>query len=154
MSIEVAGTVQSIRLLWDFVKANKTLANYNELVSAVSEVNADLIASQAATITSQKNEIALTEQVRELKQKVMALENWDREAERYALTDFAPGVPTRKLKPGMENGESTHPLCANCFARQKKSYLQYGPQPDEKSCNQCNGSWSPEGQEPKRANVW
>jgi hypothetical protein len=141
MASEIAGAVQSIRLLWDFVKANKSLANYNELVAAVSEVNADLIAAQSATIASQKSELTLTELVRELKEKIVTLENWNREAERYQLGKFAPGVPAYTLKPGMENNEPPHPLCANCFDDHKKSFLRIGSASRQVSCTRCSGKW-------------
>jgi len=161
MSIEIAGTVHSIRLLWDLVKANKTLANYNELVAAVSEVNADLIAAQSATIASQKNEMTLTELVRELKEKIGKLENWEREAERYQLTEIAPGIPARVLKPGMEKGEASLPLCATCFEDHKKQFLQVGAphQGTIYHCSRCNATFHrtatrpprlPDPQEPPR----
>lgn len=124
MANEIAGAVASIRLLMDVIKANKALANYNELVAAVSEVNADLISAQAAAVTSQRNEMMLTEQVRELKQKIVTLENWEREAERYALGEVAPHVFAYCLKPSMENGEPPHKLCANCYGKREKSILQ------------------------------
>lgn len=155
MSSEIAGAVAGIRLLMDFIKANKTLANYNELVAAVSEVNAELISSQAATIASQKSEMTLTKRVSELEQKIMTLENWEREAERYQLTNLAPGIPTRTLKPGMEQGETPHPLCANCFSNHKKSFLQYNPPANRgrMTCARCKGEWYPDFRQRPRHTV-
>lgn len=125
MAIEIAGAVASVRLLWDVVKANKSFVNYNELVAAVSEVNTDLIAAQSAAITSQKSELALSQRVRELEQKIVALENWKREAKRYELCSVIMGFSAYRLKPKVEHREPLHYLCANCFADKKKSILQF-----------------------------
>lgn len=144
MSSEIAGAVQSVRLLWDVVKANKTLANYNELVSAVSEVNTDLIAAQSVAMACQKEQLTLTKRVGELEKEITELKNFEREAERYQLTEIAPGIPARVLKPGMEQGEHAHQLCANCFARNKKSFLQVGPHSTGMmQCSECRGQWFP-----------
>lgn len=148
MSYEVSGTVQSIRLLWDIVQANKSLTDYNKLVAAVSEVNADLISAQAAAIASQKNELTLTQRVRELEQEVMALKNWEREAERYLLTEIAGGTYAYRLKPGMENGEPPYSLCTHCFGNPKKEPLQAGPRVGNMNtlrCVGCNATFFPTG---------
>lgn len=143
MSGELAGAVASIRLMWDIVQANKGLTDYNKMVAALSEVNSELISSQAATIASQKGEMALAERVRELEQKIVALEDWDREEKRYALTNIAPSIPARVLKSGMEQGEHPHPLCATCFEGRKKVFLALGsPQHGTVwHCSTCNSTF-------------
>lgn len=155
MASEIAGAVASIRLLMDVLKANKTLANYNELVAAVSEVNADLLSAQRDAVASYKGELALTKRVSELEKEIGELKNWEREAERYQLAEFAPGLLARTLKSGMEQGEPPHQLCANCFEDHKKSFLQPsrpGYSVATYSCPRCKNTmemWT----EKRRANL-
>jgi hypothetical protein len=83
MANEIVAAVQSARLLMDVVKANETLANFHELVAAVSEVNAKLMSAQTAALLSQEMQAALTERIHELEKEVAELKEWKREAERY-----------------------------------------------------------------------
>lgn len=141
MASEIAGAVAGIRLLMDVIKANKTLANYNELVAAVSEVNAELLSAQGIALASQKSEFALSQRVGELEKEIAQLKDWDREAERYALGKIAAGVFAYCLKPGMEQGEPPHQLCANCFGKKEKSILQaeqHSILGNINRCSRCN----------------
>jgi DNA-directed RNA polymerase subunit RPC12/RpoP len=137
MTAEIAGAVHSIRLLMDVLKANKSLTNFNELVAAVAEVNADLLSAQAVALTSQKHELALTQRVGELEKEIAELKDWDREAERYQLTAIAPQVFAHRLKPGMEQGEPTHYVCTHCFSDKKKSILHAMPPSEHPRAYEC-----------------
>ena len=144
--IVLNAVVQSGRALWELVMTNKQLAENRELVSAVSEVNGKLMSAQSVALEAQQEQAALTQRVRELEQKIMTLESWDREAERYELYMVAPSVPAYRLKSGMENSEPPHNLCANCFARKEKSFLQYGMPGIHLivyRCTRCNSTFTP-----------
>jgi hypothetical protein len=127
-----------VRLLYDMLKAHKGLANYSEILTAVTEVQSRLMSAQAAALTSQEREATLAQRIRELEKEVAELKDWRREAERYRLINLTWRIPVYSLKPGMENGEPAHYLCANCFARSQKSFLQRGPGLLTMSCAQCN----------------
>jgi hypothetical protein len=136
---------QSGRVLWDLVMANKQLAENRELVTAVSEVNSKLIGAQSVALEAQQEQAALAQRVHELEQKIMTLENWEREAERYELTAIASEVFAHCLKPGMEQGEPPHYLCANCYGDHKKSILQSDNSDGKMArtnlvCLRCKGS--------------
>lgn len=125
MVIEMNAAVQSVRVLFDLLRTKKYLTNDNELIAAVSEVNTDLMKAQSETIALQKELLTRTSRERELEEKIRKLEDWETKAERYILTDLAPGVPAYCVKPDMEYGEPLHYLCANCFARKQKSFLRF-----------------------------
>lgn len=149
MTINAA--VQSGTALWKIVAASKQLIENSELVTAVSEVNTKLMAAQGVALNAQQEQAALADQVRELKEKIVELENWKREEERYTLTEITPGIPAYLLQSEIERGTTTHRLCANCFdSRQKKSHLQFGPQGAQGrvTCSQCRGEWFPGGGRP------
>jgi hypothetical protein len=143
MTINAA--VQSGNVLWRIITASKQLIENSELVAAVSEVNTKLMSAQAVALNAQQEQLALAQRIRELEQKIVALEDWNREAERYELGEARSGIPAYIVKSGMEKGERAHPLCANCFSNRKKSFLQYGLPATRGlvSCSQCKGQWFP-----------
>ena len=73
MANEIVAAVHSARLLMDIVKADKTLANFPELVAAVSEVNAKLMSAQTAALLSQEKQEALIERIHQLEKEVAEL---------------------------------------------------------------------------------
>jgi DNA-directed RNA polymerase subunit RPC12/RpoP len=97
-----------------------------------------------AAVEAEQRTMTLQRRVSELEKEIMELNNWQREAERYQLAEVTPGVPAYVVKPGMENGEPTHYLCANCFARYEKSFLQHLPfRPEQMRCSHCNAEFAP-----------
>jgi len=123
MYAEINAAVQSAKALFEVVKANKELTEYNELNAAVGDLNAKLVSVTTVTLASQEKQAALSDKVRELENELMELKNWDREAKRYQLTELCAGVFCFVVKPGMENGEPPHKICAACFNKRQKGYL-------------------------------
>jgi hypothetical protein len=140
MIAEITAAVQSLRVLGDLIQANHTFRNFNELVTAVYEVNAKLLAVQSVALESQEKQATFTQRIGELEKEIVKLKDWNREAERYQLTEVARGVFTYLLKPGMEQSEPAHMLCTNCFTQKEKSVLQ-ADSPGRKStthrCPRC-----------------
>lgn len=145
MMIEFNGALQSFNTLKNLISANKSLSNYNELVAAVSEVYAKLITAQSVAMASQEKQSTLTQRITELEKEIMQLKDWNREAERYQLTELTSGVFAYMVKSGMENGEPSHYLCANCFSQREKTILHL----DDPGtmvrcfyfCPRCNGKF-------------
>lgn len=124
MIAELNGLLSSIRTLTDIVKANKSLRNFNELETALFEVNTKLSATMAVALETQEQQAALTNRIRDLEKENMELKDWNHERERYALHEIMTGRFVYRLQPSMENGEPAHDLCANCFTQGKKAILQ------------------------------
>jgi hypothetical protein len=124
MIAEIGAAVQSFRVLSDMVQTNRTLRNFNELVTAVYEVNAKLRTVQSGALVAQEQHAMLTQRIRELEQEIVELKHWDCEKEYYQLTQLAPGVFVYALKPGIAQDEPPHNLCTNCFDQGQKSILQ------------------------------
>ncbi len=124
MYTEINAALQATKVLYDIAKANKGLTNYNELVSAVSEVNARLVDANAAALSSQEKQSFLAERVRELEKKIMEFENWESEIQKYKLHKFPSGTFAFELKPEMQQTEPLHYLCETCAAKRQKSMLQ------------------------------
>lgn len=123
MYAEILSTIQSAKTLFEVVKANKGLAEYNEIVAAVSDVNTKLMSATGVALASQEKQMTLTNRVSDLEKEIVELKNWNHEAERYQLTALCPDVTVFTLKPGMENDEPPHKLCTACFGKRQKGYL-------------------------------
>ena len=124
MYTEINAALQATKVLYDIAKANKGLTNYNELVSAVSDVNAKLIEANAAALASQEKQSFLSERVRELEKKIMEFENWESEIQKYKLHQFPSGSFAFELKPEMQQTEPLHYLCHTCATKRQKSIMQ------------------------------
>lgn len=142
MSNEIAAAIQSLKILYDIVKANKELTNFNELVSAVAEVNAKLIDANASALASQEKQSLLTERVRELEKKIMEFENWEGEIQKYKPHEFPSGTRALALKPEMQQTEPLHYLCEACASKRQISRMQPDGFHDGKGlflrCHNCN----------------
>lgn len=88
------------------------------------ELNAQVMTAQSAALAAQAAQAELVERVRELEKQVVDLEDWEREKGRYQLTEIATCVFAYATKPGMENGEPSHRICAGCYQDGRKSILQ------------------------------
>src|SRR4051794_36274257 len=79
-------------------------------------------ALQCAT-SAQTHELELTDTIRELKQQIVELENWEAEKKRYQMQKLPPGVLVYALKPEMADGEPLHEICERCYQDGTKSVL-------------------------------
>jgi ribosomal protein S27AE len=121
---ELIAATESVKNLGLLLKAAHGLSNYNEIVAAVSEVNAKLMEANAVALASQEKQFALADAVAKLENKLREIEDWKGEAERYVLNELSPGLFAYTVKKGMERGEPPHHLCANCMTKREKSILQ------------------------------
>lgn len=113
------------------------LSNFNELVAAVSEVNAKLVDATTAALASLEKQSILSDRVAELEDKLREKEDWESQLKRYKLHEF----PTTKalayaLQPDMADGEPLHYLCATCLNKAQKTILQ--PAGHLLCCPVCN----------------
>lgn len=115
---------QSVQALGTLLKAANGLANYNEIVAAVSEVNSKLMQANAVALASQEKQSTLVNRLVELENEIRDLRLWESELKRYQLKKYPPGIFVYEITPGMENGEPSHMLCPNCFSKRQKSLLQ------------------------------
>jgi hypothetical protein len=91
----------------------------------VIESQAAIFGAQSAMIELQSKHQELLEENSHLKQKLIEIENWDVEAQKYVLTE----VGSRKgvvyaLKPEHRDSAPLHYLCPECYQEKRKSILQ------------------------------
>ena len=148
MYTEINAAIQAAKVIYEIVKANKELANFNELVTAVSEVNAKLLVATSAALTSQEKQSLLSERVRELEKKIMEFENWESTRQNYELKNLGSGIFAYVYKPTVDTHQERHWACIKCFQDQKLSILQRQLPPLRNGylCNNCNALITPIGE--------
>ena len=115
---------QSVQALGTLLKAANGLANYNEIVAKVSDVNSKLMGANAVALAAQEKQSSLATKVQELEGEVAKLKDWSAEAERYEVEEVATGVFAYLGKGQAVKLQSAQKLCANCFNQGTKSLLQ------------------------------
>lgn len=152
MIAEITSALQGTKIISDLIekyrksKTSHESVNLDEISAAIYEQKIKLMTAVDLAIATQEKQLALAQEVADLKKENEQLKDWNREKERYTRTHIAPGIPAYVLKPGLEQDETPHPLCANCFEKGQKSYLSYGPPGSFKSmrCGHCKSEFFPE----------
>lgn len=121
---EIIAAIGSAKALRELVKAATSLANNNELIAAVSDVNSKLMDATAVALESQVAQSHQLARVRELEDELAKAAGWEAQAARYALQEMSIGKFAYALRPQSANGDPLHFLCANCFVKHQKSLLQ------------------------------
>lgn len=126
MAGEIAAGLTAIRMAGEIV---------NGLIAArdIQKFSGELIALQSQIITAQSGMMALqsdhadvVSRERALKEEIVKLERWSAESERYALQSDRDGSIFYALKESMKGSDPPHRICANCYAKGKKTYLLRG----------------------------
>lgn len=126
MAGEIAAGLTAIRVAGEIV---------NGMIAArdIQKFSGDLISLQSQIITAQSGMMALQSEhadvisrERVLKEEIVKLERWSAEAERYALQSDSEGSVFYALKESMKGADPPHRICANCYAKGKKTFLLRG----------------------------
>jgi hypothetical protein len=94
------------------------------LQSKVIELNGIILSAQSSALSSNQDQFALLNRVRDLEKEIADLEAWETEKQRYELKNIGQGCIAYAPKAGMQPPELEHYLCANCFTQSKKRFLQ------------------------------
>ncbi|OSZ75018.1 hypothetical protein [Hydrogenophaga sp. IBVHS1] len=131
---------QSVQALTSLLKAANSLANYNEIVAAVSDVNVKLMQSNAAALEAQQTMSQQSSRIAELEKQVEAFEEWGEEAKAYGVVEVAHGVFAAVPHERAGNLQATQKLCLNCFNQRTKSILQQSHEDRREiglACHRC-----------------
>jgi len=120
----IAGTVSALKGATDIAKAMVGLRDAKVLQAKVLELNAKILEAQSSAFLANEERSALIRRVRELEEEVTRLKAWGAEKARYELKELRRGLFAYILKEGKEEGEPPHALCAKCYQRGVKSFLQ------------------------------
>lgn len=154
MLSEISMGLSSLKAASDILKG----LNAANTIVAINEVKIELqervMEAREALSAAHEAQTTTLQRIRELEQEIMQLKDWEAEKRRYQLNAIDRGAFAYMLKAGMENGEPPHWLCANCFGKRHKSFLQFkgqdarSPVPGSNSrgdhsnygCDTCKGA--------------
>lgn len=114
--------ISAFKAAMDITKGLKDIDDRTRLNEAVIELQEKILGAQAA-------QALLIQQVSELEKEVAGLKAWDTDKQRYELKDLGRGFFAFIPKQGVENGEPPHAICANCYQKGFKSFLQSSGHP-------------------------
>lgn len=130
---EIAAGLGSLKALKDIVQGLNAAGTQAAVTEMQVRLNSLILDAQHALLAANEAQAACVERVRDLEQQIVQLKDWDREKQRYQLEAVSQGAFAYTMKPGMESGEPPHWLCANCYGRGQKSFLQFKGQDLQKT---------------------
>lgn len=120
----IAGTVSALKGATDIAKAMVGLHDAQALQAKVIELQAKILEAQGNAFAANDERTALIHRVGELEREVGRLESWEGERQRYELKEIGPGAFAYVPKESMRGTEPVHWLCANCFQKGTRRFLQ------------------------------
>lgn len=125
MDMSVIGAIAtSLRTAGEIANAMLQLRDAEAFRTKAVELLGQIITAQSSTIALQAEHAALISRIRELEEKLVKMEDWNVEKERYELASLAPGTFAYIVKETMRRGSPPHAICANCYENGVKSVLQ------------------------------
>lgn len=113
---ETIAGLGAVKSAFDLAKSLKDINDATVRNAAIIELQEKILAAHQAQAT-------LLDKLSELEKKIASLEMWENEKQRYRLIEVRAGFAAYTMKPGMENDEPPHYLCASCFNGRHKSIL-------------------------------
>ena len=123
---EGVSALKSIKSLYDIAKEVRDSSDPEKLRAAAAQMFDLALAAreQTAALQDERNDALVA--VTGLTEEVARLKAWDAEKRRYQMKVPVVGAVVYTLKPECRDGEPPHWLCANCFTRGTKSFLNVG----------------------------
>jgi hypothetical protein len=141
--VEAVAAISAAKNLRDMVASLKETSEKRRLSAAVESTLNSIIEMQSKLIEANEALTLANKRATQAEEKCVEAENSKIDRERYAVTEVTPGFFAYSLKPGMEEGDPAHYLCAVCFAKNIKSFLQFenkGHLGDSLRCGSCQFS--------------
>ena len=124
----MGGISNSLNVALNISKALLGIRDQAVIQEKVLELTSEIITAQQAAMNAITAQTALIDQIRTLEKKIMDMEAWGTEKQRYEFVKVSVwGTFAYVLKEEMAAGSPSHRICANCYDRGKKSVLQAQP---------------------------
>ena len=115
---------RSVRLASDIVKSLLTISKEVAVNEKASELLQVIISLQNDLLSLQSQYSGLLEAKCDLEQKLAELDNWKEIESQYDLHRLSSGSVIRLPNKFHPTPDKKYWLCANCFEKKKKSFLQ------------------------------
>lgn len=135
----IAGALASTKTAADIAKSLMTLREEDVIRSRVFELNASLMELQQQMMTAQREQMALIDQVAELKEALRVTNAKSQVLDQYKLLSAGPGQVVYTLKDEFKEGQPPHFCCTNCYDDGKRSILKGAPSREGRMFFYCPG---------------
>ena len=115
----------AFKTLTDTVRSVRALGTQAEVDSVREDLLAKLVAAHQVALELQGHALAAREACAELEKEIRRLKAFQVHRERYQLTDLGGGAIVYALKARAEPNEPSHYICAQCFEKAERSFLQF-----------------------------
>ena len=145
MYAEIKTALDSVKVISDILKASKELREFNELSSAISELNTKLLSATSAALESKERELFLSNRVSLLEKEIMKFENWETQAKDYTLQSVgALRIHFAQVyKPAVDSPKERHWACPKCFQEKKLYVFSAANSRFSYKCANCGNEISP-----------
>jgi HAMP domain-containing protein len=135
MLTDLMAAMQSLKVATEIANGLISLKTTAEIQTKVTELNGKILSAQQDLFTANAAHAVKIDEVRELKEQIARMENWDAQKKRYA------GSFAYALQRSMSDGEPPHYLCTNCYESSKGSIMQgalkHPPGIGMRACFEC-----------------
>ncbi|WP_310474012.1 hypothetical protein [Sandarakinorhabdus sp.] len=114
--MDVMAAVSGLKIAYDMAKGLNAATTQVQITEVKIALLEHIMSAREALSSAQAAEAESARLIDELKQEIARLKDWSKEAQRYQLINVRNGAMAYAPKPGLENGEPAHWLCANCFS--------------------------------------
>lgn len=139
---EIAAAVTGIRSALEISKAMVGLRDAEAFRAKSIELKDVVLEAYDRAIEAREAYAAQADRIRALEAKIAQLESWEAEKQNYDLKQIGSGAFAYILKPEKRGAEAPHWLCANCFAKGQKAFLQNSNKIERGhslvTCNNCD----------------
>lgn len=151
MIAELTMGLQSLNAMTELLKVLNATSTQTQINTVKLGLQEGLLDAQRALFAAQTAQAADAAHIRELEERIVKLNDWEFEKQRYELKAIDSRAFAYMFRSGMNTGEPSHWLCTNCFENGKRSVLQSrgasqrdGPNGIQTiwGCNACKGEVS------------
>lgn len=124
VDLAIGAAIASLKAAGDMAGGFLKLRDIAQVQGKVIELQSVILTAQQGALASQSEQLSLLDEKRGLEKKIADLEAWDRQKERYELSEVGRGALAYTLKVDAKPPEPQHMACANCFDHGRRSILQ------------------------------
>lgn len=137
----IQGTISSLKAASDLAHGFLHLKSVADIQGKVIKLQSIILSAQSSALAANAEQAAMAEEIRALKSRLVQIEAWETEKQRYKLAALEPGVFVYALQQEYSAGDPPHWICARCYNAGTKHVLQnqgefYGA--SEHLCQSCD----------------
>jgi hypothetical protein len=120
----IGAAVTSLKTAIDITRTLVDIKSATDVQSKIIELQSQIMSAQTSALQAQSEQFDLKRRLGDAENELKRLKVWEGEKARYALVEIASGVFVYKIKEKDRGSEPSHWLCANCFNKGEKAFLQ------------------------------